>query len=205
MKKTLLVLTLCAFFVFPMHAEAARKAKPAIPETRDEATSSAPVRTSAPSSLNGMESAQSGGEDWKGASDTAQVHLGALLGLGVIDSVDGFVLLGTASKKIIQHGFVPDINDSVSLETELGPLFTQGTTAFAYSLHLRWDFQKDPSWTIFAIGGLAGDTGASLGSRWVVLPRFGVGAFYKINELFMARFEVSHELIAAGLTFPFWF
>src|SRR4051812_17989063 len=95
-------------------------------------------------------------EDWKGDPDPAQVHFGALLGLGVIDSNAGFAVLGTASKKIVQHGFSPDINNSVSIETQLGPLFVSGGTAFAYSAHLRWDFEKDLDWTFYALGGLAG-------------------------------------------------
>jgi hypothetical protein len=148
----------------------------------------------------------SSGEDWKGQSDNAEVHLGGLAGLGIFaDFNAGFVLLGTASKKIIHHGFVPDVTDSVSIETEMGPIFTQGTTAFSYSLHARWDFEMNQQWTFFAIGGAAGYiTGSSLNNSFALFPRFGVGSFFRVNDLILIRGEISHELIAAGVTIPLY-
>jgi hypothetical protein len=157
-----------------------------------------------PTSVNSENSASSH-EDWKGDPDSSEVHLGVLSGIGILDEQIGFVLRGTASKKIVHHGFVSDLNDSVSLETEMGPLFVSGSSAFVYSLHLRWDFQKDANWTIYALGGVGGAiTSAALLSRFTLLPRFGVGAFYHVNELFMIRGEISHDMIGAGVTFPFW-
>src|SRR5262245_44559897 len=82
-------------------------------------------------------------EDWKGQPDGSEVHLGALMGLGILDFTTGFTLLGTASKKIVHHGFINEINNSVSIETELGPVITRSTAIFSYSLHLRWDFEMN--------------------------------------------------------------
>ena len=144
-------------------------------------------------------------EDWKGPADSSVVQLGALAGLGVLDAQSGFALLGTAAGKILKNGFIPNINNSAWIEAEVGPLFTQGEVALQYSLHLRWDFQKDAHWTFYALGGVGGDfTGQDLGSRFIMLPRFAAGAFYKFNELFLVRGEISHELTAVGVTFPFW-
>ena len=143
-------------------------------------------------------------EEWKGKSDPAAFHLGVLAGMGVIDSQAGFAVLGTASHKILSRGFVPEINDSVSIETELGPLFVSSTTVFMYSLHLRWDFQKDDLWTIYALGGFSGDiTGSDLGSRFILFPRFGLGALCQVHPLVAIRGELSRELIAAGVAFNF--
>ncbi len=143
------------------------------------------------------------GEDWKGKSDGAQLHLGGLTGMGVLDSQAGYTVLGTASKVLASEGFIGDINDSVSLEAALGPLFVLSSAAFTYSVHLRWDFRKDEHWTFYGLGGLAGNiTGSSLGDRFILLPRFGVGTFYHFNERVAIRGEISRELIAAGVIFP---
>jgi hypothetical protein len=147
-------------------------------------------------------------EDWKGESDSSTWSLGALTGLGLIDSSAGYALLGTVSKKIAQRGFIPDINDSVSIEGQFGPIWFSGVTAFYYSVHLRWDFQKDANWIFYALGGIGGNvinTNAysSFVSRTELFPRLGVGAFWKINSQVWCRAEVSHELIAVGALFPF--
>ncbi len=144
-------------------------------------------------------------EDWKGADDGAEFHLGALTGIGVVDSSGGFAILASGAKKIIRNGFVPDINNSVLIEMELGPMFVSKGTPFFYSTHLRWDFTKDSQWIFFAIGGVAGHiTGSGLGSRFLLFPRFGVGALWGVAETFLVRAELSHELIAAGVLFPLY-
>jgi hypothetical protein len=146
--------------------------------------------------------------DWKGPSDNAEVHLGALAGLAILNFNTGFALLGTASKKIIKNGFVPEIANSVSLETELGPVFAgAGSTLFSYSLHLRWDFEMNEKWIFFALGGAAGyvaPTTFAAGNTFALFPRIGLGAFFRASDLIMIRGEVSHELIAAGVTIPLY-
>ncbi len=139
-------------------------------------------------------------EDWKGQPPSQEFTLGGLFGLGIVDSSGGASVLGSVAKKILNQGFVPDINNQVYVEAEVGPLFTSGTTVFFYSGHLRWDFQKDDLWTFYALGGLAGDvTGAKLGDHWELYPRVGVGALWNIGMNWSVRGEVSHELIAVGI------
>lgn len=143
-------------------------------------------------------------EDWKGEPEATQGSFGVLTGLGVFEGTAGYSLLGTVSKKVISHGFVPDIDDSVSIEAEAGPLFVASSTAFQYGLHLRWDFVKDDQWTVYGIGGLGGDiTGQSLGNKFELFPRFGAGALWRVMVPMALRFEISHELIAVGVLFPF--
>ena len=143
-------------------------------------------------------------DDWKGQPDPSQFGLGALTGMGVIDNHVGFALLGAASKKILDTGFVSDVNNSVWIEAELGPVFISGSTAFAYSAHLRWDFIKDPTWTLYALGGLAGNiTGTALGDHFELYPRFGVGAMMNLVENMSLRAEISHEFIVVGVNFAF--
>lgn len=142
-------------------------------------------------------------EDWKGEADTNTYRLGALAGLGIIDSTAGFALLGTASRKIVTRGFSPEINNSVWLELQAGPLFISGGTAFAYSTHLRWDFHRTNEWTYYALGGLSGHiTGEALGSRFLLFPRFGLGLLKELTANMAIRAELSHEFITAGAS---WF
>ena len=162
-------------------------------------------RTSPPVESVGspVESAQTT-EDWKGTPSISEMDAGFLLGMGVLDSSAGFALLGTFSKKIVHQGFVPEINNSVSLEVQAGPLFVSSATAFAYSLHLRWDFTKDSDWTFYSLAGVAGHiTGEDLGSRFLLFPRVGLGAFHSTSLGFLVRGEISHEFLTVGLTWPF--
>lgn len=142
-------------------------------------------------------------EDWKGKPENSEISLGALTGAAVVDSHVGLGLLGTASKKILHDGFVPNVTNSVSIEAELGPMFYAGNTIFWYSAHLRWDFQKNTDWIIYALGGLGGNvTPDSLGGHFELYPRFGLGAILLLAGPLGLRAEVSHEFIGAGVIFP---
>lgn len=186
------VLYVCATLIVP----SARAAAPATPPP-----ATAPVTAPSAASAVSVEAP----EDWKGKSDSSVVQLGGLTGLGFLGNSASFVLLGTAAVKIVRHGFIPDINNSVWLETQIGPLVTQGSVAFDYSLHMRWDFQKDDTWTFFALGGVAGDiTGDALGGQFLIFPSFGVGALYRVSDLVLVRGQISHEQIVAGVTIPFY-
>ena len=143
-------------------------------------------------------------EDWKGQSPDHDFQLGGLVGLGVIDSSGGAAVLGTLAKRIAPHGFIPEINNVAWIEAEVGPLFTSGTAAFFYSTHVRLDFIKDETWTYYFLGGLGGNIQSSkLGGHFELYPRFGMGALWDVGAPFKIRAEVSHELIAVGVTFSF--
>lgn len=141
-------------------------------------------------------------EDFKGRPAPHEWDFSGSLGLGIVDSSGAFALTGAAARRIVEKGFVPDLNNQVFVELELGPAFFSGTAAFVYSMHLRWDFQKDDTWTFFALGGLAGNaSGSGVFNRWTLHPRFGAGAFYRLNSLLRLRGEVSHELTTVGVAF----
>lgn len=143
-------------------------------------------------------------EDWKGKPEAANWNLTVLTGLALIDATPGFGLMGAAARKIIDRGFVPDINNSVWIEVEMGPVFAKGSTSFMFSGHLRWDFVKDDSWTFYALGGLGGlNASQALGDNFELYPRFGIGALWNIFADFTLRAEISHELMAVGAQFDF--
>jgi opacity protein-like surface antigen len=142
----------------------------------------------------------SSGEDWKGSINPSAFGFSALGGIGVIDDYrPGFALIGAIHERIIDHGFVPGINNSVYIEGELGPVFAAGNTAWFYSAHLRWDFTLNSDWIFYALGGVAGsDQGSGLGNHTVFYPRIGAGAIMNLTELVGVRLEISHELIVLG-------
>ena len=141
-------------------------------------------------------------EDWKGKPEESVLSLGALTGVGLVDQGSGLALFGTISKKIINHGFISEITDSVSVEGALGPVLLSGGTAMVYSVHLRWDFEKDQNWTLYALGGVGGNVLTGRSSEFY--PRFGIGAFYKMAGPLNGRVELSHEAILVGLNVPFY-
>ena len=143
-------------------------------------------------------------EDWKGTPDSREYRLGVMTGFGFVNSSVGPPLIGTASKKIVSHGFIPQINNSVSLEAYLGPVFVKDVTALAYSFHMRWDFEKDDDWTLYALAGLGGNYVSKNSSNHLdVSLRLGVGAFWKMTSTVHGRVELSHDLIGLGVSFPF--
>lgn len=143
-------------------------------------------------------------EDWKGEPYLSQVMLSALSGLALIDNHTTFTILGAAAKKILDRGFVKGINDSVWGEAEIGPAFYGGSAGLVYSVHLRWDFNKDPNWTFYALAGFSGNVlPMNLGGRNEFFPRFGLGALFHLVENLSIRAELSHELMVAGAQFEF--
>ncbi len=141
-------------------------------------------------------------EEFKGKSSPVDLNFGALAGMGILDSTAGFQLVGAVAKKIVNRGFIPDLNNQVFAELQFGPLFVASSTAWFYSAHVRWDFKRDSEWTFYALGGIAGHiTGQALGDRWTALPRFGVGAFCKVAPMLTLRGELSHELIGVGVSY----
>ena len=141
-------------------------------------------------------------EAWKGADPTRDFVFSTMGGLGVINNSAGFGFVGAVSKKIVNHGFVPDISNQVFIEVEAGPVFTGSANPFWFSTHLRWDFHKDSLWSLFALGGATGQvvgTGAGT-SQFNLFLRTGIGAFYHFNEQVSLRAEFSHEFTGLGVT-----
>jgi hypothetical protein len=198
MKNLAIVPAFLAAVLVTERANAAPKATLPVPTTPVER-----VQPIAPVANAGTAS----GEPWKGTPESNEVELGAMAGLGIVDGNTGFNLLGAASKKILHDGWIDDVADAVSLEAQVGSFIRSGHAALSYGLHLRWDFEKDRIWTFYAIGGVGGlIAGDAFPHGFEVFPRFGIGSFWSpnANGIFRIRMELSHELIAAGISFPLW-
>ena len=170
---------------------------------------SAPKKVTAPAVVDSEGNASSApahssGEDWKGKPSGREFTLGGILGLGLVEPQHGFGMSFNVAKKIINSGFIPDVNNQVFLEAEVGPTWVSGGSAAQWSAHLRWDFQKDDRWTFFAIMGLGGEsTSNGLGNNSFVYPRIGGGVFYYLTQNLSIRGEISHELTGVGLSLEF--
>lgn len=135
-------------------------------------------------------------ENWKGKPESANYTVGALAGMNISAGNVGFGLMGTGARKILENGFVPDINNPAWIELEIGPIFGAPFNLF-YSTHLRWDFGLNDQWTFYALGGLAGFTGV----QFELFPRFAAGAMMTLSQGIKVRAELGHEFIGAGVQF----
>jgi hypothetical protein len=137
---------------------------------------------------------------WKGAASAETVYVGVLSGVGLHDGNAGFALQGTFAGRIVENGFVPDINNEVFLEGQIGPLFIMSNTALMFGAHLRWDFEMNKMWRLYGLGGVGSLlTPASMGSSWQVYPRFGTGVLWSLASNIKLRAELSHEVMGLGL------
>lgn len=142
-------------------------------------------------------------ELWKSHKPDYRYTFGFAGGMGLIDTRAGLSVIGNAGVQILPNGFIPDIVNPVSVETQFGPMLAGSETFWMYSTHLRWDFVMNSEWTFFAVGGLGGNFfNNRYGDRVAIHPRFGAGAFYDVGY-FLIRSEISHEWILTGLTYPF--
>lgn len=137
-------------------------------------------------------------EQWKGKPYDSTFQFSALTGLGVNGASTGFSIYGGASVKIAHTGFLDDVNDQAHVEVQAGPLFNSGVTSLVINGHLRWDFHKNDLWSFYALGGLGMTSSPGL---TLFYPRFGIGAIWNLFEFLGFRAELSHELMAVGISY----
>ncbi|MBL7715231.1 MAG: hypothetical protein JNL01_07150 [Bdellovibrionales bacterium] len=139
-------------------------------------------------------------EPFKGKAPTENWGFSGLTGAGVYGSKGGVTLTAGLSKKILDRGFLSDINNQVHVEVQMGPLWVFSSHAWYYSTHLRWDFIQDSQWRFYALAGVSGHvTSQALLDRWTFIPRTGIGAFFKLIPGIFLRGELSHEMTAIGV------
>jgi hypothetical protein len=147
-------------------------------------------------------------EDWKGHTETSQIEIGALTGVGIEGTDTSWSVLGTAAYLLVPHGWASDIDNRVWVEGELGPSFFNdggsSHSALQYAAQLRWDFTLNEEWTFYGLGGLGGFVLPDyLGRSFAIHPRFGAGAEYQTKTAIMFRAEVASDLLALGIAFNF--
>ncbi len=147
-----------------------------------------------------------GYEDWQWPLAEHDWTVAVIPGVGVINNSAGFTLQGAIARKLMHHGFAPDMNNQVFLEAQAGPMTTGNGSALLFSAHIRWDLTLNGDWTFYGLGGLGGNiTSERLGDQFQLLPRFGVGAVLDIERQTRLpiglRGELSRELIGIGVQF----
>ncbi|MBY0371870.1 hypothetical protein K2X33_14390 [bacterium] len=134
---------------------------------------------------------------WKGKPSPVQFQFSGLAGLSIVGGVAGFGINAAAAIKVLNDGFIDDLNDQVFVEFWGGPVFTGTFTAAAIGAHLRWDLSKNDLWTFYGLAGLGG----SFGAVRTLHVRTGLGVFWNLFEFLSFRGELSHEHIGVGVTY----
>jgi len=148
------------------------------------------------------------GEPWKGHTEVRPVEVGMLFGGAIFGTELNWSALSTVAYLIEDRAFVPDLDNRIWVELEIGPTFfstrNSNQTGLQYSTHLRWDFNYNETWTLYALGGISGfGLPKALGSSFTLHPRFGVGAEYQTKAALLFRGEVSAEFLGVGIGLNF--
>lgn len=132
-------------------------------------------------------------DDWKSVNRNHELDASIMIGPSV---GTGFGLVGTIAKTL-GTGLIPDVEETPSIELQLGPILGSGFVH--YTLAMRWDFHKDKTWSFYGLGGLGG----VFASTFFIYPRAALGAMYWLLHNIALRGEFSHELLGVGVTMTF--
>lgn len=139
---------------------------------------------------------------FKGKPPEGVFTFGVAAGIAPMGASGGLVPIGNVGAKIVNTGFVPDINNQVWVEIGGGVhvAFNGGLVSGLFSTHLRWDFIVNDEWTLFAAAGAGGYVTTVAGSTtFVMFPRVAIGAVYYFVPQVGLRLDLSHEWTTVGL------
>ncbi len=136
----------------------------------------------------------------------------ASLGIG-IDYFDSLGIQSRYAYRILDKGFIEDVNDSFYIEGGAGLTF-YGTinsqthvTGFNLIATARWDFQYNPEWTMFADLGFGFNPVSKVDNKDVpgggFFPAIGVGTIYSVTDTMGIRFDLSYQFLGIGLLYRF--
>ena len=200
MKAQLIFLSvICTVVIALIHAPAAQGAQPQKFKTVDSNTD------------NNSNSSSTRDLDYFKGEPFPQTN-SLFLGLG-LNYFNSFGIQARYATRIVDKGFIPDINNSFYIEGGFGLTFygTQGTQSGITGLNViatgRWDFQFIPEATFFADLGLGfngvSNNAASQVSGANLFPAFGVGAMFNFTSEWAARADLSYQFFGAGLLHRF--
>lgn len=147
---------------------------------------------------------------FKGLPFIHKQNISAGIGINYFDS------LGVQTRyayRILDNGFVDDVNDSFYIEGGAGLTF-YGTvnsqthvTGFNLLATARWDFQYNLEWTLFANLGFGFNGISKVQNRDVpgggFFPAIGVGTVYSVTDEMGIRFDLSYQYLGIGLLYRF--
>lgn len=151
-------------------------------------------------------------DDWQGTPKETNFNLGVLGGVASFDKTGAPVRLFLAVK-LLNQGFVPEINDQVFLEFQGGPVFglNSGDQAIISGVGLRWMFYKTTRLAFYALGGLRAQylnaqlnsTSGTWGATMTINPSFGAGVSWELASALSLRAEYGLEMLSAGFSLNF--
>ncbi len=131
-------------------------------------------------------------------------------GLGYWNNIS---IHGRYSYRILDQGFLPDINNSISLEGGLGSTYYGNIAAGTNVVGLtfvavaRWDLQYDPTWIFFGNVGLSYTAVINASTSDVrgggFFPALGIGAMYNMQPEWALRADFSYQFLGAGIVYRF--
>lgn len=141
-------------------------------------------------------------EYWKGSTSPEMVNFTLMTGNGTAGYPNAFTLMSMVAVKMMDRGFLDEINNQVFIEGEIGPHFVTSSPNWLVGARIRWDFEMNLLWRFYAAGGAGfvipnSDTKAP----FPFYPRIALGTFIQFNAYWKLRAEVSHEFTGVGLTF----
>lgn len=151
----------------------------------------------------------SGGEYFKGKPFPTSSDL--FIGAG-LNFFSAFGLQTRFAHRVVEQGFIPEINNSFFLEGGFGLTFYgtkrgEDATGFNFLITGRWDFMMDPMWTFFGNLGLGYNAVSNSRKDDVkgggLFPAIGVGAIYNLTPEWGLRGDFSYQFLGAGLTHRF--
>ncbi|HTL13297.1 MAG TPA: hypothetical protein VL588_12465 [Bdellovibrionota bacterium] len=144
-------------------------------------------------------------ELWKGPIPDQEIQLSALVGASISGTHGDLAMAFDVAKRVVEHGFIPDISDDVFLELGLGPdLLASPGTGILYSVHARWNFHMNEIWSLYAIAGVGGSVITTNGSNTASMhPRLSAGAFYHVAPALALRMEIGADFLGGGISVGF--
>lgn len=150
-------------------------------------------------------------EAFKGSPMPQNMDAAVGIGFGFFDS---FGLQSRAGYRLLEEGFIPDLNDALFVEAGLG-LTMYGSqknysnvTGFHLASQIRWDFNYNQDWVIFSTLGFGYNFVSNVNRNKDMagggpFPTIGAGVMYNIEKNWLARFDLSYQFLGVGMGYRF--
>ncbi|MFO0677910.1 MAG: hypothetical protein U0169_15340 [Polyangiaceae bacterium] len=126
----------------------------------------------------------------------AEVEPHALLGYGGAFGPGGLGIGARASFRVVQNGFIPQLNNSVAVTTGLDFMPTAGGRFFI-PVGMQWNFWMSTHFSVFGEPGIGI---ATKGANYIH-PLFTAGGRYNFTERIAITVRIGYPTVSAGVSF----